>query len=259
MFEFLKTELIPEDRIIAIGRPLVATVDNQMAAGAASGNLERTFPDCLKSGYLIGYIFGLSTAFGSIACKEHNAKKSATARNIQRLYESIVRNAFPPDQFGNYMQLFGDLVNTQPSAFKRGAYDGNLDSQMRIEHGKFIKFLAGRLISLDNPRDDLFVLPYSELSARAQIGDADAQLEMAARHSKGRDVEKNMQKAASLYLLATLAGHPRAKSLFHACAELLTPNQRTETRNFVESFDFDADRHIVIEALDGIFAGIPGR
>ena len=254
MFSFLKKDTIPDDKLSEVGMSLVATMQEQLRMAAASKNFELKVTECVQSGYLIGYIFGLSTAYGSVSCKDNMVKKEAIGENIQRLYDFIVYNTFGQNQLENYKSTLENYIATPSPAFQHGEFDGIIDSRTKIECGEFAKFLAGRLIAVEDPRDDIFILSFKELSEIAMTGDTSAQIEMASRYSKGRDVEKNMGRATELYCLATLGGHPQALSLFQASAECLTSEQLNQVRKNIESFDFETSPDSVSNALDEIFS-----
>jgi len=254
MFSSLEKEIIPDEKLMEVGRPLVETVKEQLKMATASGDFERKLPDCLKSGYLMGYISGLSATFGALACTDNNIKKEKVGTNVQHLYDFVIYNAFGQDQFDNYKGFLAAFIATQPPAFQRGQFDGKFDSDSWLKNGEFSTCLAGRLTTSKDPRDDLFVMPFAELDELAMGGESDAQFQMASRYSNGRGVEKSGERAVFLYCLAALGGHSNARLCFRALARHLTPEQLNRVREIVESFEYQADAKNVRSAINEIFS-----
>ena len=157
MFSFIGKDVIPDERLMEISRPLADTVREQLSTASAvgknvqhlydfvvSGGLESKLPDCLQSGYLIGYIFGLSNVFGALACKDNNIKRSAVEKNVLHLYDFVMNEAFAHEPSENYKGLLTTYIETQPPAFQRGQFDGEFDSETRLKHGEFSTCLATR-------------------------------------------------------------------------------------------------------------------
>lgn len=244
---------LPDEIIAKLGRPLVEAIRRQISVAASTGFLEETLKPCFRCGYMIGYVTGLSIATAGIACRDANVDRQGIGRAVLRLFDYIVENAFDPAELGSYRIAHSALTMQQPPGFQRGEYDGTVDAQAFLADGSFLDYLAARLGTTAQHRDDLFVAPIEEVTELALSGDSYAQIELGLRYTHGRGIERNLARACIQFLLATLGGHKDSRQLFEATAACLERDELREVRRLAERFQFECPQSAVMTALDHLF------